>query len=50
MLILPFSYPQELAALLEGLLASIERAVATGWLCAAIEEDERYRSTKKVAP
>lgn len=41
---------KELTALLEGLPASIDRPLATGWICAAIEEDERYRLTKKVAP
>lgn len=41
---------KELASLLAGLPATIDRAMATGWLCAAIEEDERYRLTKKVTP
>lgn len=40
---------KELAALLDGLPASVDRPCATGWICAAIEEDERYRLTKKVA-
>ncbi|MBU9818611.1 hypothetical protein J1782_01735 [Rahnella sp. BCC 1045] len=40
---------KELAVLTVELPASIDQSLATGWLCAAIEEDERYLLTKKVA-
>lgn len=38
---------KELPALTDSLPASIAADIAAGWLCAAIEEDERYRLTKK---
>lgn len=38
---------KELDALLASLPESISIPIATGWLCAAIEEDERYRLAKK---
>lgn len=38
---------KELPELLAGLPETINSPVASGWLCAAIEEDERYRLAKK---
>lgn len=39
---------KDLAILTDTLPATITAEHAAGWLCAAIEEDERYRLTKKV--
>ncbi|CNL76097.1 MULTISPECIES: hypothetical protein [Yersinia] len=39
----------ELGALLDSVPASIDRDIAAGWLSAAIEEDARYKVSKKKA-
>ncbi|WP_455865331.1 hypothetical protein [Pantoea agglomerans] len=39
----------ELDSLLEGLPEGMDGTIAAGWLAAAVEEDQHYRSRKKVS-
>lgn len=48
-LYIQLSKSKELPDLIGRLPASFDRAVSAGWLCAAIEEDERYRLTRKLS-